>query len=200
MHEKLRLKNMTHVISVTKYLRWRRVSGNPSHNIVTNVSIRVNCKKEREKRGSLHPRKYYDIKGVRYCHIWSITFRTNDQIHWLVVAYIAEECINCVCVCVCVCVSCHCEPLGQNVSIVSQICLILVSNCLKRSQFYLNMSRTKCLNLSQFETFLTFETQLRLPPFESNYSALSKWCQKGLKNVSNRDLGGFSGWTVFSGT
>ena len=39
---------------------------------------------------------------------------------------------------------------------------------------------------SQFETFLTFETQLRLPPFESNlrhYSA-SNWCQKGLKNVS----------------
>ena len=27
----------------------------------------------------------------------------------------------------------HCEPPGQNVSIVSQMCLILVSNCLKRS-------------------------------------------------------------------
>ena len=94
----------------------------------------------------------------------------------------------------------HCEPPGQNVSIVSQICLILVSNCLKRSQFYLKHVSDK---MSQFETFLTFETQLRLPPFESNlrhYSALSKWCQKGLKNVSKRDLGRFSGWTVFSGT
>ena len=56
---------------------------------------------------------------------------------------------------------------------------------------------------SQFETFLTFEIQLRLSLFESNlrhFSALSKKCQKGLKNVSKRDLGGFSGWTVFSGT
>ena len=56
---------------------------------------------------------------------------------------------------------------------------------------------------SQFETFLTFEIQLRLSLFESNlrhFSALSKRCQKGLKNVSKRDLGGFSGWMVFSGT
>ena len=40
---------------------------------------------------------------------------------------------------------------------------------------------------SQFETFLTFEIQLRLSLFESNlrhFSALSKKCQKGLKNVS----------------
>ena len=56
---------------------------------------------------------------------------------------------------------------------------------------------------SQFETFLTFEIQLRLSLFESNlrhFSALSKKCQKGLKNFSKRDLGGSSGWTVFSGT
>ena len=56
---------------------------------------------------------------------------------------------------------------------------------------------------SQFETFLTFEIQLRLSLFESNlrhFYALSKKCQKVLKNVSKRDLVGFSGWTVFSGT
>ena len=41
----------------------------------------------------------------------------------------------------------HCEPPGQNVSIVSQICLILVSNYLKRSQFYLKHVSDK---MSQF--------------------------------------------------
>ena len=41
----------------------------------------------------------------------------------------------------------HCEPPGQNVSIVSQMCLILVSNCLKRSQFYLKHVSDK---MSQF--------------------------------------------------
>ena len=41
----------------------------------------------------------------------------------------------------------HYEPPGQNVSIVSQICLILVSNCLKRSQFCLKHVLDK---MSQF--------------------------------------------------
>ena len=41
----------------------------------------------------------------------------------------------------------HYEPPGQNVSIVSQICLILVSNCLKRSQFSLKYVSDK---MSQF--------------------------------------------------
>ena len=102
----------------------------------------------------------------------------------------------------------HYEPPGQNVSIVSQICLILVSNCLKRSQFCLKYVSDK---MSQFglnlRPFWAFEIQLRLSLFESNlraiwwhFSALSKRCQKGLKNVSKRDLGGFSGWTVFSST
>ena len=87
------------------------------------------------------------------------------------------------------------EPPGQNVSTVSQICLILVSNCLKRSK---NLSQT-CLGQnvsfgSQFETFLTFETQLRLPLFESNLrfcvvKKVSKRSQKCLK----KGFGGFSG-------
>ena len=41
----------------------------------------------------------------------------------------------------------HYEPPGQNVSIVSQICLILVSNCLKRSKFCLKHVSDK---MSQF--------------------------------------------------
>ena len=41
----------------------------------------------------------------------------------------------------------HYEPPGQNVSIVSQICLIFVSNCLKRSQFCLKHVSDK---MSQF--------------------------------------------------
>ena len=41
----------------------------------------------------------------------------------------------------------HCEPPRQNVCIVSQICLILVSNCFKRSQFYLKHVSDKCLNV-----------------------------------------------------
>ena len=41
----------------------------------------------------------------------------------------------------------HYEPHGQNVSTVSQICLILVSNCLKISQFYLKHVSDK---ISQF--------------------------------------------------
>ena len=49
---------------------------------------------------------------------------------------------------------------------------------------------------SQFETFLTFETQLRLPPFESNLRAI--WdiilrCQNGVKKVSKRSQMGFGG-------
>ena len=49
---------------------------------------------------------------------------------------------------------------------------------------------------SQFETFLTFETQLRLPPFESNLRAI--WdiilrCQKGVKKVSKMSQKGIWG-------
>ena len=49
---------------------------------------------------------------------------------------------------------------------------------------------------SQFETFLTFETQLRLPLFESNLRAI--WdiflrCQKGVKKVSNTSQKGIWG-------
>ena len=39
----------------------------------------------------------------------------------------------------------HYEPPGQNDSIVSQICLIFVSNCLKRSQFCLKHVSDKML-------------------------------------------------------
>ena len=98
----------------------------------------------------------------------------------------------------------HYEPPGQNVSIVSQICLILVSNCLKRSQFCLKHVSDKMSQFGlQFETFLTFETQLRLPlfeeQFESNlrhFSALSKRCQKGLQTCLKKGFGGFSGSMV----
>ena len=55
----------------------------------------------------------------------------------------------------------HYEPPEQNVSTVSQISLKLVSNCLKRSPFSLKYVSDKT---SQFETFLIFETQLRLSP------------------------------------
>ena len=49
---------------------------------------------------------------------------------------------------------------------------------------------------SQFETFLTFETQLRLPPFESNLRAI--WdiilrCQNGVKKVSKMSQKGIWG-------
>ena len=48
----------------------------------------------------------------------------------------------------------HYEPPGQNVSIVSQMCLIFVSNCLKRSQFCLKHVSDKMshfgLNLRPF--------------------------------------------------
>ena len=79
-------------------------------------------------------------------------------------------------------------------------CLYCVSNwsnlCLKLLKKISILSQT-CLGQnvsiwSQFETFLTFETQLRLPLFKSNLRAI--WdiflrCQKGLKHVSKRDLG-----------
>ena len=90
----------------------------------------------------------------------------------------------------------HYEPPGQNCSIVSQICLIFVSNCFKRSQFCLKHVSDK---MSQFGLNLRPFWHLRhnwdcpslraiWEQFET-FSALSKRCQKGLKHVSKRDLG-----------
>ena len=94
----------------------------------------------------------------------------------------------------------HCEPPGQNVSIVSQICLILVSNCLKRSQFYLKHVSDK---MSQFGLNLRPFWHLRhnwdCPHLRAIWEQFETlFCV--VKMVSKRDLGGFSGWTVFSGT
>ena len=74
----------------------------------------------------------------------------------------------------------HYEPPGQNVSIVSQICLILVSNCLKRSQFCLKYVSDK---MSQFETFLTFEIQLRATweQFETFFCVVKKVSKRSQK-------------------
>ena len=92
----------------------------------------------------------------------------------------------------------HYEPPGQNVSIVSQICLIFVSNCLKRSQFCLKHVSDK---MSQFglnlRHFWHLRHNLRLPLFESNLRAI--WdiflrCQKGVKKVSNMSQKGI--WEI----
>ena len=55
---------------------------------------------------------------------------------------------------------------------------------------------------SQFETFLTFETQLRLPPFESNLRTI--WdiilrCQNGVKKVSKMSQKGIWGGDLVDG-
>ena len=94
----------------------------------------------------------------------------------------------------------HYEPSGQNVSTVSQICLILVSNCFKRSQFCLKHVSDK---MSQFVSILDFfdiwdtiETALIWEQFESNLRAIWDFflrCQKGVKKVSKMYKKGFGG-------
>ena len=74
------------------------------------------------------------------------------------------------------------------VSNLSNLCLKLLKKISILSQTCLGQNVSIW---SQFETFLTFETQLRLPLFESNLRAI--WdiflrCQNGLKHVSKRDL------------
>ena len=57
----------------------------------------------------------------------------------------------------------HYEPLGQNVSTVSQISLNWFQITLKDLNLVSNVSQNVSI-WSYFETFLTFETQLRLSP------------------------------------
>ena len=101
----------------------------------------------------------------------------------------------------------HYEPPGQNVSIVSQICLIFVSNCLKRSQFCLKHVSDK---MSQFGLNLRPFWHLRhnwdcpylraiWEQFETFFCVVKK-VSKRSQTCLKKGFGGFSGSMVFSGT
>ena len=87
----------------------------------------------------------------------------------------------------------HYEPPGQNVSIVSQICLILVSNCLKRSQFCLKHVSDK---MSQFGLNLRPFWHLRYNwdcPYLRAIWDIFLRCQKSVKKVSKISQKGILG-------
>ena len=67
--------------------------------------------------------------------------------------------------------------------------LAVTVNLRDRSKLLKKISVSDKMSQFGLNFFLTFEWG----GFESNlrHYALSKWCQKGLKNVSKRDLGGF---------
>ena len=97
----------------------------------------------------------------------------------------------------------HYEPPGQNVSIVSKICLILVSNCLKRSQFCLKHVSDK---MSQFGLNLRPFWHLRhnwdcpylraiWEQFETFFCVVKK-VSKRSQTCLKKGFGGFSGSMV----
>ena len=87
----------------------------------------------------------------------------------------------------------HYEPPRQNVTIVSQICLILVSNCLKDLNFVSNMSRTKCLNLVSiwdlFDIWDAIETVPIWEQFETFFCVVKKVSKRSQK-VLKKGFGG----------
>ena len=87
----------------------------------------------------------------------------------------------------------HYEPPGQNISIVSQICLILVSNCLKRSKFCLKHVSDK---MSQFGLNLRPFWHLRYNwdcPYLRAIWDIFLRCQKSVKKVSKMSQKGIWG-------
>ena len=87
----------------------------------------------------------------------------------------------------------HYEPPGQNVSIVSQICLILVSNCLKRSQFCLKHVSDK---MSQFGLNLRPFWHLRYNwdcPYLRAIWDIFLRCQKSVEKISKMSQKGIWG-------
>ena len=97
----------------------------------------------------------------------------------------------------------HYEPPGQNVSIVSQICLIFVSNCLKRSKFCLKHVSDK---MSQFGLNLRPFWHLRhnwdcpylraiWEQFETFFCVVKK-VSKRSQTCLKKGFGGFSGSMV----
>ena len=87
----------------------------------------------------------------------------------------------------------HYEPPGQNVSIVSQICLILVSNCLKRSQFCLKHVSDKMSQVGfNLRPFWHLRYNWDCPYLRAIWDIFLR-CQKSVKKVSKMSQKGIWG-------